>query len=372
MENHPSHSGRATRGLALAGLFLVVAGKLGAQESQFFLRNGDRLTGAVLAEDAQRITITNATIGKFFLPVSQVERRAAVPVASPVPSDNQIPTATAPASPVLGAALLRRQDELTAAYVSGQMTVKEFHRQRVKLLVEVDSQARPAGSMGAGAKPSALVSQLTGEVQAGMDLGFATKDRQLYAGRLKLNHSYGRLRNAADYLFTYGRTEGDLSANRMEGRLKTDFHLKGRTYAYNLGVAGYDTIRRLDNYFQVGPGVGERLLVLSNFTLNVEGGANFQRQILADGTETDIFYYRLAQEAKLSLGSKLSFEEKIEFLPQWDDFSEYKLRVEANVKYWLNSHLFLNLAMIDTYDTMPAPQVQPNDLQIRSSIGLKF
>jgi hypothetical protein len=209
-------------------------------------------------------------------------------------------------------------------------------------------------------------------VQAGMDLGFATKDRQLYVGRLKLNHTYGRLRNAADCLFTYGRTDGDLSANRMEGRLKTDFDLTRRTYAYNLGVAGYDSIRKLDNYFQIGPGAGERLLVLTNFTVIVEGGANFQRQIRSDGTETDIFYYRLAQEARFTLGSKLSFDEKVEYLPQWDDFSEYKLRFEANVKYWLNTHLFLNLSMIDLYDTMPAPKVQPNDLQIRSTIGVKF
>lgn len=372
MENRPNHSRRATGGLALAGLLLLAAGELGAQESQFFLRNGDRLTGTVLAEDAQRLTLTNATIGKFSLLVSQIERRAAVPAAIPIPSTNQAPVANAAVAPALGAALVRRQDELTAAYVSGRMTVEEFHRQRVKLLAEAAGTARPAGSLGAAAKPPALVSQLTGELQAGLDLGFATKERQLYAGRLKLNHSYGRLRNAADYLFTYGRTDGDLSANRMEGRLKTDFDLTRRTYAYNLGVAGYDSIRKLDDYFQIGPGAGRRLLVLTNLTFNIEGGANFQRQILSDGTETDIFYYRLAQEAKLSLGSKLSFEEKIEYLPQWDDFSEYKLRVEANLKYWLNTHLFVNLSMIDIYDTMPAPQVQPNDLQIRSSIGLKF
>jgi hypothetical protein len=372
MKNFPSHS-RCATGAALSTILLLLwAGGLGAQETQFFLRNGDRLTGTVLAEDPLRITLTNATIGKVFLAVSQVERRAAVAVASPVSSTNQSPAATTPAAPVLGAALLRRQDELTAAYVSGRITAAEFHRQRLQLLAEVEAASRPAGPLGAGAKPTVLVSTLTGEAQAGLDLGFATKDRQLYAGRLKLNHSYGRLRNAADYLFTYGRTDGDLSANRMEGRLKTDFDLSRHTYAYNLGVAGYDSIRKLDDYFQIGPGVGRRLLALTNLTFNLEGGANFQRQIQSGGAETDIFYYRLAQEAKLTLGSKLSFDEKIEYLPQWDDFREYKLRVEANVKYWLNTRLFVNLSMIDLYDTMPAPKVQPNDLQIRSTIGLKF
>jgi hypothetical protein len=363
MENRRTHNHRAVGGFICAILFALFGSAFGAQEAQFFLRNGDRLTGTVLVEDAQRVTLTNATLGKFFLPTAQIERRITLAAVVPVPSANQPPVKTAPAVPALSPALTRRQDELVTSYVSGRITGEEFHRQRMKLLAETETGARPV---------TAPVSHLTGEVQAGMDLGFATKDRQLYAGRFKLSHTYGRLRNAADYSFTYGRTDGELNANRMEGRLKTDYDLTRRTYAYNLGVAGYDEIRKLDNYFQVGPGAGARLLMLTNFTFSVEGGANFQRQIFQDGTETDTFYYRLGQESKFALGSKLTFEEKVELFPQWDDVTEYKLRVEANLKYWLNSRLFLNLSMIDFYDTMTAAGVEPNDLQIRSTIGVKF
>ena len=81
---------------------------------------------------------------------------------------------------------------------------------------------------------------------------------------------------------------------------------------------------------------------------------------------------RLAQESKFSLGPKLTLDEKLEYLPQWDDFSEYKLRFEANLKYWLNGHLFVNFSMVNFYDTMPAPGVEPNDLQVRSTIGVRF
>ena len=45
--------------LAVALLLLVVAGA-DAQSFQIFLRNGDRLTGTVLAEDASQVTLTNA------------------------------------------------------------------------------------------------------------------------------------------------------------------------------------------------------------------------------------------------------------------------------------------------------------------------
>lgn len=364
MEFRPAHEWRAAwRAILLVFLSLAAV----AQETQFFLRNGDRLTGTVLAESPSQVTLSNATLGKVSVPLAQIEKRIPVAPAGPATITNPPPAAPGPVAPMMSPALSRRLDDLAVAYVSGRISAAQFHRQRVALLAEASSGSQPV----AGAKPP-VVSRLTGEVQAGMDIGYATKDRQLYTGRLKVNHAHGRLRNAADYSFTYGRTDGELSANRMEGRLKTDYDLTRRLYAYNLGVAGYDAVRKLDSYFQIGPGAGHRLVVLTNFVLNVEAGANFQREIRADGTDTDVFYYRLAQESKFTLGPKLTLEEKLEYFPQWDDWSEYKLRFEANVKYWLNSRLFLNFSLIDIYDTLPASGVEPNDLQIRSTIGVKF
>ena len=45
---------------------------------------------------------------------------------------------------------------------------------------------------------------------------------------------------------------------------------------------------------------------------------------------------------------------------------------ETNFRYWLRSNLSLNLTVLDVYDTQPAPNVTRNDLQLRSSVGVKF
>jgi hypothetical protein len=54
------------------------------------------------------------------------------------------------------------------------------------------------------------------------------------------------------------------------------------------------------------------------------------------------------------------------------DFSEYRFRFECNLRYWLWENLSFNLNILDTYDTQTAKDVGRNDLQIRSSIGVKF
>ena len=158
----------------------------------------------------------------------------------------------------------------------------------------------------------------------------------------------------------------------MDGTIKSDFDLTARLYAYNQANGGYDDIRKLANYWQLGPGVGWRAFRTPELALSLEGGFNFQEQNRTDGTTTDVFYFRLGQLGRWAINNRLTLDEKLEFFPEWDDLTEYKMRLEGNLRLWLYGNLSLNLTVIDLYDTLAAPGVEPNDLQIRSTLGVSF
>jgi hypothetical protein len=173
-------------------LCLTFAGH--GEEFQFFLRNGDRLTGALVAEDSQRLTLTNAVLGTVTLPLAEIQRR-----------------------------------ERLSALTSGK----------------IDAAAAKANSPAAAqstAAPPKPLRLIAGEIQAGADLGYGTKNRSLYTGRFKLNYSQSSWSNQVDYLFTYGQTEDELSANQMYGSVKTDYRL------FFLTV--FDTIRFFSIFFR--------------------------------------------------------------------------------------------------------------------------
>ena len=69
---------------------------------------------------------------------------------------------------------------------------------------------------------------------------------------------------------------------------------------------------------------------------------------------------------------RLGFDEKLEYFPRIDDPGEYRFRFEANLRYAMLQNIFFNLSVIDIYDSLPANGVMKNDLQIRSSVGVKF
>jgi hypothetical protein len=98
---------------------------------------------------------------------------------------------------------------------------------------------------------------------------------------------------------------------------------------------------------------------------------NYQVQHLKNSPDTEQFYYRFAEDFTWKFSKTLTFDEKFEFFPKID-FGDYRFRFEANLHYWLLENLSFNLTMLDLYDTQSAIGVDKNDLQIRSSIGVKF
>src|SRR5881409_293582 len=168
----------------VASLLLVSGSEAAAQQVILHLRNGDRITGFISSETTNQIILTNAWSKGIVVPVNDIVKREPL-----------VPATTNPVT------------EATPPPAAGTNT----------------TVPKPKSSM-----------KWTGEIQLGADLGFSEKNRQLYTGRTKITMTYRRMRNIFDHNFSYGRTEGIVSANRMDGSVKTDYDLTRRVYVYNL------------------------------------------------------------------------------------------------------------------------------------------
>ncbi len=318
----------------LLGMGLLALAAQGAETVVLHLRNGDRLTGTIQSEDARGVALLTIWKQTLTLPADQIQKREILPAESAAKSAAP-PTAAAPATPKPPA---------------------------VPLPV-VAAPPKP--------KPPKL---WNANVQFGLDLQRSTKEVSLYYTRAKLTYAKGSLRSILDYSFAYGETDGVVSANRMDGLSQTDWDF-GKTkkfFASFLGGAGYDEIRKIDLGYQFGPGVGYHLITRTNFILNTVVGMNYQSQQFSNHTKQENFYYRLAEDFTWKINPKVTLVEKFEFLPQAVKLEKYRFRYETTLSYALFQNLSLNLSVIDIYETQHAANVLPNDLQIRSAIGIKF
>lgn len=330
---------------AFASLWLACSGAR-AQGIILELKGGDRISGQIVSETSARMVLSNAWSREITIPVADITRRT--PVAAPTNTLVAASPGTNAPAKTNGVAYAKAVAATNALFTSPAL--KNWH----------------------------------GEILVGADLTFSERNRQVYNARSKLMYASHPFKAVLDYDATYGRVEVEetingrkvshnkTDANRMNGALKVDCDITKKWYIYNLAAVGYDEIRKIDLRYELGPGLGYHLVQASNFFVNTEIGANYQMEERADGTELSRFYGRAAQNAVWKITPRLTWDEKLEYLPSIEEPELYRIRFEMNLRYAMLQNLFLNLSLIDTYDSQPAAGVTQNDLQLRSSIGVKF
>ena len=353
--------------LVLVAFLLVNACR--AETVTLHLRNGASVTGEMISLDTTFITITNAVLGKIAIPVVEVQRlekkkpgqaagqTTAAPL--PAPATNQPPARpaaqTAPTNQPPQAALPSPAPKPAAT-----------------------AAAQPAANKPPAAQPPPVKpkppKRWTIDAQVGADLQYNQNERRLYYGRAKWTYGKERFRTIVDYLATYGKTDGILSANDMNGsvRVELDVEKTKRVFLFNAAGVGYNEIRKIDLGYDDSFGLGYKLIARTNLTLNTDIGVNYQRQNFSDGTSKDYGALRLGELMGWKINSKWVLDEKFEFYPRFTDIGHYRMRFETNLRYLLSNSLNLNFTLIDQYDTQPASSVTRNDLLVRATLGFKL
>ena len=320
-------------------LVCAAFGQARAENIVLFLKNGDKITGVVVAEYTNRVVLSNSWVKELIVPKEEIDRQ---------------------------------QTALAAGTTN--------------LVAKTNALAKIKAAKVVSATPPPLFKYWKGEAEVGLDFVYSTSDQRTYHGRFKL--SYERpyksnpknfLRNILDYSVEYGKTiqktggknHTAISSDQMGASDKTSMDFDRRWYGYNLAGIGYDRVRAIDLHIEEGPGMGYHLFTLTNFTANVEGGLNYQIQNNADDTHNRDFFYRLAEDVTWKINPRTIWAEKVEFFPRVN-FSEYRLRAETTLSYNLWRYVYWNITLRDSYDTRPVAGTKPNELEVHSALGVKF
>ena len=313
-------------------LIAADAGKPGVHEEIFILKNGDRVTGTVISEDGSNIKLDTTWQKGISLPKREIGKRE---LKTPVLADSkqvQIPVATE-----------KKAQESTSLASAGK------------------EKPKPKGV-------------LKGNIQVGADLRDSSVQSYLYSVISKLNYAIGNWHNQADYRYSYGKTDKLVSTDRMDGSFKTDLDIGAdkKWFFYGLAGAGYDTIRKIDMQYELGPGIGRHLLTRTNMTISAETGFTYQQQDFSNAAAREEMRVRFAGDFFWRINPKFTLENKAEIQPAFDDLGDYRARLESTLSYVLWNNITWNVALIDLFDSRPTAGVTQNDLQIRSGVGIKF
>lgn len=173
----------------------------------------------------------------------------------------------------------------------------------------------------------------------------------------------------------YQRTQAAGNETQNNGRLNTSFdRLLGGTpwSAFVKTGLEYDEFKAFDLRFNINSGLGYYWVRSESTTFVTRFGAGTSREF---GGPDDswvpeaVFGY----EASHQLTERQKIKGQLEYFPQWDDFSSYRIVSDVSWEILLDGvdNLSLKLAATDRYDSTPQG-LKPNDLFYSALLLWKF
>lgn len=179
--------------------------------------------------------------------------------------------------------------------------------------------------------------------------------------------------------FIYGRTSGEETANNQALRIRADQPIGPRLAVYGFG--GYDrnkfggVARRLDQ----NVGLTYDVLQATRDSLGFEAGVGLVQESLyaAEGgslrTSNNYSAGRAAANYKHSFTETSYFQQTVEYLPDLETSSAYRLNSESSVVAPISTHIGLKASALIRYNNAPPlPEFRKTDRLISAGLQLTF
>ena len=358
--------------LGFWAFLLVGLISLHADQVTLVLKNGDRISGNVQSESPESVTI-DSLLGPLKIPAAMIVRRESNGTTPPGATNSPSVAPTPPGTNAPVSSLVHPLPSSSGG--TNAIGPAQTHLGTVSSVpVPVVSQPTNGWHILSQTWIQPLLTNWHGNIQLGMDLGFGTSQRRTFYANGTANHTWDRVRDLLEYHVAYGIVNKLESANKMDGSIKTDVDLgvKRRLYVYMHFGAGYDHIRHIDLSLDAGPGVGYKFLDRPRLKLSGEIGGQYQKIDYDNEPGKSFFSGRLGESLVWNVWEKLTFTQRLSYLPSVSNPEDYRIRFDLTAAYPLFKKVTISLNIIDQYESRPAISVHNNDLEIQSTLGLTF
>ncbi len=174
-------------------------------------------------------------------------------------------------------------------------------------------------------------------------------------------------------LWIRNKTDDELSADRAAFKVRDEYTLSGRTFAFGELSYQQDAFKELDYLWTPLVGIGHHLIDSDTVRLTVDGavGGAFERLFEQDSTTDGTFKIGQSLSWKLSKSAKLTQSAwgLWKFSDTSDSYYHFDVSLASSVTGWME----IQLSLVDDYKSKPAsPGLEKNDLALLANVVLKL
>jgi putative salt-induced outer membrane protein YdiY len=323
---------------------------------QVTLKNGDRLTGAIVSMDGKKLVVKTSYAGDISIDWSEVTQF----------SSDQPLVITRTDKQVLSGTVATEGQDVTITTAQGSQKLA---------LADVSAMRSPADQ--AVYEKSLHPGMLEGWTGGG-SFGFALARGNSQTTNLALGFDATR-KTAKDAwivdaasIYSSDAKLNATTANSFQGLIRYDHNLTKRLFAYAAFAGGYDELQDLNYRITPNGGLGFHAIASPRTTLDLLGGFGYTRESYTTGLTNNLLTATLGDEFAYKLFKSTTIIQNLYYLPALNNTSIYHINGNFGIATKLNGWLTSNLNFNDRYNSAPVLGNKNNDILFTAGVGFTF
>lgn len=326
------------------------------------LKNGDRLTGAIVKADGKTLTLKTDYAGVITISADAI---------AAVISQEPLYVALSDGKTVVGKVAISREgsgkyevETKDANKVSGEMSAVQTIR----------SQAEQA------AYEKMLKPSWFDLWNGGLDLGFSLTTGNTRTNTLALGSNLSRQTSRdkttlyAAYINAKNKNKGvtETTANAIRGGGRYEINVAKRMTAFGFADFEYNQIQLLDLRSVLGGGFGYYVIKNDRAQLQAFGGGAYNRENFSTGLRRNSAEAFVGEDFALKVSDRVVFKERFQFFPNLTNTGEYRHTFDSSLTTKLTSWMTWNVTASNRFISNPPAGSKNSDLLFTTGIGVAF
>lgn len=326
------------------------------QAEQVTLKNGDRLTGAIVSMDGKKLVVHTTYAGDVSIDWAEVSQFSSDTPLVVTRTDRQV---------LSGTVATEGQDVMITTAQGPQKLA----------LADVSAMRSPADQ--AAYEKSLHPGMLEGWAGGG-SFGFALARGNSETTNLALGFDAKRKTTNdawvvdAASIYSSDQRLNATTANSFQGLIRYDRNLTKRLFAYGAFAGGYDALQDLNYRITPGGGLGFHAIASERTTLDLLGGLGYTRESYTTGLINNLFTATLGDEFSYKITKSTSVIQNLYYLPALNNTSIYLISGNFGIATKINGWLTSNLNFNDRYNSAPVLGNKKNDVLFTAGVGFTF
>ena len=330
---------------------------------QVTLKNGDKITGAIVNVDEKTLTLKTAAMGEV-----KIDRGAIASLSSGEPL-----TVTLKKGEKLVGRVQAEDAKTTITTGEGQSV--SIPGAEVRAIRTASAQAAWEREQTRLTHPP-LTDFWSGAI--GLNLAAASGNAktttfgagasaQRITGFDKIALTYSQIYSTQSTTAPFGAT-----ANRISGGIRYDRNITGKLFGFAVNSYDYDKFMDLDLRSVLGGGLGYHAYKTSKSYLDLAAGADWNREAFGTGLVRNSGELLVSEESSRQVTTIVKLFERLSVYPNLTKRGEHRLNFDGGASLKLTKALSWNVTLTDRYLSNPLPGKKANDLLVTTGISIGF